>query len=282
MLSKMTAMKHQVTFPDGRRVSALGQGTWKMGQSASRRTAEIDALRRGVELGMTVVDTAEMYDNEELVGEAIRDCRDQVFLVGKVLPSHADRKGTKAACERSLRKLATDHLDLYLLHWRGPHPFAETVAALSELQREGKIGAWGVSNMDVGDMEQIVAVSNGRSCAADQVLYNLSCRGIEYDLLAWCRSRGMPVMAYSPVDEGRLTGNRVLGDIARRHGASPAQIALAWMFRQPGVIAIPKAGSVKHVEENHRSLSIALTEGDLQELERSFPPPERKMPLEWR
>lgn len=275
-------MKHQVDFRDERQVPALGQGTWKMGQSASRRTEEIKALRRGIELGMTVVDTAEMYDNEELVGEAIRECRNRVFLVSKVLPGHADRMGTKAACERSLAKLRTDYLDLYLLHWGGPHPVEETAGALADLQREGKIRAWGVSNMDVDDLERWDRAAGGRSCAANQVLYNLSCRGIEYDLLPWCRERRMPVMAYSPVDEGRLNANRALLEIARRHDVAPAQIALAWVLRMPGVIAIPKAGSVKHVEDNHRCLSLTLTEDDLRDLDRAFPPPGRKTPLEWR
>lgn len=272
-------MNHQVTFPDHRQVPALGQGTWKMGTSAARKAEEIRALRIGIELGMSVIDTAEMYGNEELVGEAVRDCRDSVFLISKVLPGHAGRSGTKAACERSLKRLKTDCLDLYLLHWMGPYPVEETVAAMLELQREGKIRAWGVSNMDVAEMERFYAVPGGSTCAADQVLYNLSNRGVEYDLLPWCRERGMPVMAYSPVDQGRLAAREALAEIARRHGATPAQIALAWVLNHDGVIAIPKAGTVTHVQENYRSLSIRLTGEDLEQLDRSFPPPEVKIPL---
>lgn len=272
-------MEHIITFSNGSQVCPLGQGTWKMGQSAARRTEEIRALRRGIDLGMNIIDTAEMYGNEEMVGEAIRDCRNEVFLVSKVLPNNASYQGTKLACERSLRRLDTDYLDLYLLHWRGSHPFAETVRAMTELQQEDKIRMWGVSNMDVSDMERFYNIPDGRTCAANQVLYNLNERGIEYDLLPWSANNEMPVMAYSPVGEGRLTSHKTLTEIARRHEATPVQIALAWVMRHPDVIAIPKAGSVGHVEENHRSLSIRLTEQDLQELDAAFPAPSQKIPL---
>lgn len=268
-----------ITFSNGSQVCPLGQGTWKMGQSAARRTEEIRALRRGIDLGLNIIDTAEMYGNEEMVGEAIRDCRNEVFLVSKVLPNNASYRGTKLACERSLRRLDTDYLDLYLLHWRGSHPFAETVRAMTELQQEGKIRMWGVSNMDVSDMERFYNIPDGRTCAANQVLYNLNERGIEYDLLPWSANHEMPVMAYSPVGEGRLTSHKTLTEIARRHEATPVQIALAWVMRHPDVIAIPKAGSVGHVEENYLSLSIHLTENDLQELDAAFPAPSRKIPL---
>ena len=227
-------MEHSVIFPDHRKVCALGQGTWKMGKSALREAEEVEALRAGIELGMSVVDTAEMYGNEELVGTAIRGLRDRVFLVTKVLPGNASRTGTKAACERSLNKLRTDYVDLFLLHWSGPHPIEDTVASMIELQQEGKIKAWGVSNMDVPEMERFYAVPGGVSCAANQILYNLAHRGVEYDLLPWCRERHIPVMAYSPADEGRLSRNPVLMEIAQKHEATPVQIALAWILRRPG------------------------------------------------
>lgn len=272
-------MEHSVIFPDRRQVCALGQGTWKMGKAAFREAEEVKALRAGIELGMNVVDTAEMYGNEELVGTAIRGLRDRVFLITKVLPGNASRTGTKAACERSLKKLQTDCVDLYLLHWGGPHPIEDTVASMLELQQEGKIRSWGVSNMDVAEMERFYAVPGGESCAANQVLYNLSHRGIEYDLLPWCRERHLPLIAYSPADEGRLSGHPVLVEIARRHEATPVQVALAWMLRLPGLIAIPKAGSVTHVQENYRSLSMELTAGELEQLDRAFPAPTRKVRL---
>lgn len=211
---------------------------------------------------------------------AIRGLRDRVFLVTKVLPGNASRTGTKAACERSLNKLRTDYVDLFLLHWSGPHPIEDTVASMIELQQEGKIKAWGVSNMDVPEMERFYAVPGGVSCAANQILYNLAHRGVEYDLLPWCRERHIPVMAYSPADEGRLSRNPVLMEIAQKHEATPVQIALAWILRRPGMIAIPKAGSVMHVQQNYRSLSIKLTAEDVDLLDEAFPPPGRKVHLD--
>ena len=269
----------RVVFPNGQTVCPLGQGTWKMGQSAARRQEEIRALRHGIELGMNLVDTAEMYDNEELVGEAVRPYRERVFLVSKVLPNNASYRGTKLACERSLQRLGTEYIDLYLLHWKGRHPYEETVRAMTELQQEGKIRMWGVSNLDTADMERIVSLPGGNGCATDQVLYNLGDRGVEFDLVPWCAARSMPLMAYSPIGEGRLLRHRKLAEIAQRHNASPAQIALAWTIRKPGIIAIPKAGNTAHVEDNFRSLSIRLTEKDLYDLDTAFPAPRRKIPL---
>lgn len=272
-------MKHTVTFPNNQQVLALGQGTWNMGTTSHKRAEELKALRTGIDLGMQVIDTAEMYNNEAFVGEAIEGIRKKVFLVSKVLPSNASRHGTKAACERSLRKLRTDYLDLYLLHWSGSYPFEDTVEAMLELRQEGKIKEWGVSNMDVHRMEQFFAIPGGDTCAANQVAYNIKTRGIEYDLIPWLAKRQMPLMAYSPVGEGSLVQNKVLKNIAQRHDATPTQIALAWVMRMPGIIAIPKAGSVKHVEENFRSLEIELTAADLNDIDKVFPPPTRKMPF---
>ena len=263
-------------FRDGRKVRPLGQGTYRMGR---RRSEEIRALRRGIDLGLTLIDTAEMYDTEDLVGEAVRGCRDRAFIVSKVLPGNADYEGTKRACERSLRRLGTDYIDLYLLHWAGRYPFSETVRAMAELQQEGKILQWGMSNLDVADMEHILSLPHGKACAADQVLYNLKDRGVEYDLIPWSERHGIPVMAYTPLGEGRLCNCDVLRKIARRHDAVPAQIMLAWVMRTANVIAIPKAGSIAHVEENARSLDIVLTEEDLAEIDGAFPAPTRKIPL---
>ncbi|MGH8740502.1 MAG: aldo/keto reductase, partial [Burkholderiales bacterium] len=234
----------------------LGQGTWNMGERAGRREDELAALREGIALGMTLIDTAEMYGDgrsESLVAEAIAGMRQKLFLVSKVLPSNASRKGVLRACEASLQRLKTDHVDLYLLHWSGSYPLAETVRGFEDLLAAGKIRAWGVSNLDLSQMHQLATVPGGKACAANQVLYNLSRRGIEFDLLPWCRARNMPVMAYSPVEQGRILGQKSLREIARRAGATPAQVALAWVLRQEGVVAIPKAASVAHVRENHKA-----------------------------
>lgn len=269
-------MKHTVIFSDKREICQLGQGTYQMGH---RTKEEIQALRRGIDLGMTLIDTAEMYGTEELVGKAVAGCRDKAFLVSKVLPGNASYEGTKQACERSLRKLSTDRIDLYLLHWIGQYPFSETVRAMTELQREGKIIRWGMSNLDVPDMERILALPHGTDCAANQVLYNLKDRGIEYDLLPWSETHHIPVMAYTPLGEGRLRNHRTLVEMARRHHATPTQIMLAWVMRNPNVIAIPKASSIMHVEENFYSLDLELTDEDLQEIDKEFPAPARKIPL---
>ena len=267
----------------GKSVPVLGQGTWYMGDQPSRRAAEIATLREGLDLGLTLIDTAEMYGDglsEELVGEAIKGRRDEVFLVSKVLPSNASRNGTIAACERSLRRLGTDCIDLYLLHWRGRTPFAETIAAFEQLQDAGKIRHWGVSNMDVHDMEEIDRAAGGEAISTNQVLYNLTRRGIEFDLLPQAQDRKLPLMAYSPIEQGRLAHYPEIQDIADRHYATPAQVALAWVLRQEGVIAIPKASSVEHVRANHAALQLELTAEDLEELDAAFPPPDGPEPLE--
>ena len=272
-----------VKLPSGETVPALGQGTWFMGEKASRAAGEATALREGLDLGMTLIDTAEMYGSggaEEVVADAIAGRRHEVFLVSKVLPENASRKGTIAACERSLRRLGTDVIDLYLLHWRGSPPLAETLAAFEMLLRDGKIRYWGVSNFDTDDMEEMFALPGGEKCACNQVLYNLTRRGIEFDLTALCRARGLPIMAYSPIEQGRMLGDAALKAVGARHNATPAQIALAWIIRQDGMIAIPKAASEKHLRENRAAIDLALGADDLAELDKAFPPPERKRSLE--
>ena len=272
-----------VKLPSGETVPALGQGTWFMGEKASRAAGEATALREGLDLGMTLIDTAEMYGSggaEEVVADAIAGRRHEVFLVSKVLPENASRKGTIAACERSLRRLGTDVIDLYLLHWRGSPPLAETLAAFEMLLRDGKIRYWGVSNFDTDDMEEMFALPGGEKCACNQVLYNLTRRGIEFDLTALCRARGLPIMAYSPIEQGRMLGDAALKVVGARHNATPAQIALAWIIRQDGMIAIPKAASEKHLRENRAAIDLALGADDLAELDKAFPPPERKRSLE--
>jgi diketogulonate reductase-like aldo/keto reductase len=270
-------------LPSGEAVPVLGQGTWGLAEGAHRRADEIAALRLGLDLGMTLIDTAEMYADgsaEELVGEAIAGRREEVFLVSKVLPANATRHGTIAACERSLRRLQTDRLDLYLLHWRGGPPLEETLDAFAALVRAGKIRRWGVSNFDVSDMEELVNLPGGSAVATDQVLYNLSRRGIEYDLLPWCREREVPIMAYSPIEQGRILSQPRLERMAARHGATPAQTALAWLLQQDGLIVIPRAGAPEHVRENRGALNLRLTKQDLAAFERAFPPPTEKRPLE--
>ena len=270
-------------LPAGDDVPVLGQGTWGMGERSAHRIAEVAALRLGVDLGMTLIDTAEMYGDggaEEVVGEAISGRRDAVFIVSKVLPSHASRRGVAAACEESLRRLRTDRIDLYLLHWRLGTPLAETVAGFEALKGAGKIRHWGVSNFDTADMIDLAGVADGRNAQTNQVLYNLTRRGIEYDLLPWCRDRAIPVMAYSPVEQGALADDERLAKVADRHGASRSQIALAWVLRQDGVIAIPKASRADHVRDNRAAHDIRLTPADLQELDRAFRPPTTKQPLE--
>lgn len=270
-------------FLNGTPVPALGQGTWKMGENRAKRRDEIAALRLGLDLGMTLIDTAEMYGEgsaEELVGEVIAGRRADVFLISKVYPHNATRKGAVAACERSLRRLKTDYLDLYLLHWRGNVPLAETLQGFQDLQKAGKIRAYGVSNLDRSAMEELVALPGGDAVATDQVLYNLSRRGIEWDLLPWCRRQGLPVMAYSPVEQGRLLGRSELSAVAAHHGVTAPQVALAWLLRQEGMVVIPKAGDPGHVRENRGALDLQLSDRDLRELDRAFPPPHSPVPLE--
>ena len=254
-----------------------------MGETRRMREREIAALRLGIDLGMTLIDTAEMYadgEAESIVGEAIAGQRDKVFVVSKVLPQNASHAGTLAACRRSLARLGIERIDLYLLHWRGRYPLKETLSAFQTLHREGLIAAWGVSNFDVRDMEELVSLPGGGQVATKQVLYNLGQRGIEADLLPWCRARHIPVMAYSPVDQGRILRKPALARIAARHGASAAQIALAFLLRQDDMIVIPKAADEAHLRENREALDLALTPEDLAELDAAFPPPRRAVPLQ--
>jgi diketogulonate reductase-like aldo/keto reductase len=272
-----------VRLPAGEDVPTLGLGTWGMGEQPRHAAKEIAALQLGVDLGMTLVDTAEMYGDgstEDLVGRALVGRRDKVYLVSKVLPSNASRAGTIAACERSLKRLMTDHIDLYLLHWRGSSPFAHTIEAFEKLIDAGKILRWGVSNLDPDDMAELLAAKGGAQVQTNQVLYNPSRRGIEYDLLPECRSRKIPIMAYSPVEQGRILKDRTLLDIAKRHGATAAQVALAWAMRDGGVIAIPKAADEAHVRDNRAALDVKLTAQDLADIDRVFPPPKKAGPLE--
>src|SRR6266566_2032682 len=264
-------------LPCGERVPALGQGTWNMGEDRRRRRAEIAALSLGLDLGMNLIDTAEMYADG---GAAIAGRRDEVFLVSKVLPEHATRRGTIAACERSLKRLDTDRIDLYLLHWREQEvELAEVLEAFTALVHAGNIRHWGVSNFDVEDMQELLRLPGGKAVAADQVMYNLNRRGIEHDLLPWCRRRRIPVMAYSPLDEGRLVRSLDLKRIAQQLGATPSQVALAWLLRQNNVIAIPKSASEAHVRENFAALDLRLGKQDLAALDHAFARPKRKLPL---
>lgn len=278
----MTGEDAFVALPDGERIARLGQGTWEMGERAERRAAEIDALRAGIDLGMTLIDTAEMYGDgatETLLGHALAGLREKVFLVSKVYPHNASRRGVVASCEASLKRLKTDRLDLYLLHWRGGVPLDETVEAFEALKRDGKIRHWGVSNFDVDDMEELVH-AGGMSCATNQILYNVARRGVEFDLLPWMRARKMPAMAYSPIDHMRLPKRSVLDEIASARGLSAVQVALAWVLAQAGVCAIPKAGSVEHVRANRDALDVVLSEQELRAIDREFKPPRRKVSLE--
>jgi diketogulonate reductase-like aldo/keto reductase len=272
-----------LALADGGVMPRLGLGTWHMGERAANHALEVAALRLGLELGMTLIDTAEMYGDggaESVVGEAIRGRREGVFVVSKFYPHHASRLKLRAACGASLLQLGIDALDLYLLHWRGPVPLAETVATLQELVREGKIRRWGVSNFDVADMEELVAVPGGEHVAANQVLYNLARRGVEFDLLPWCAARSIAVMAYSPLDEGRLARHPALAAAAERFGASAAQVAIAWLLRNPSVVAIPKSSTSAHVRADRAAADLVLDDEALQMLERAFAPPRRKRPLE--
>ena len=274
-------MKH-VTLLGGEVVPSMGQGTWKMGERAERRSDEIAALRAGVELGMTLVDTAEMYGDgaaEVLICEALGDRRDELFLVSKAYPQNASRSRLTGACEASLKRLGTDRLDLYLLHWRGSVPLAETIEAMEALKSAGKIRHWGVSNLDTNDMDQLVA-AGGDGCVTDQILYNLVRRGPELDLLPWLAQHKVPVMAYSPVEQGRLTSHPALDKVAAQVGATPAQVALAWTLRHDGLIAIPKASSIAHVRENRAAADIVLSDADLATLDAAFPRPASRRPLE--
>ena len=275
-----------VTLPDGRTVPALGQGTWNLGDDPRRREAEIAALRAGVDAGLTMIDTAEMYGggrSETLVGEAVAGRRDEVFLVSKVLPGNASRRGTVDACHASLDRLGTDRLDLYLLHWRGRHPLAETVEGLEALVAEGAIRGWGVSNFDVDDLDELLAVPGGGNVQTNQVLYNLARRGPEFDLLPWAREHRVPLTSYSPVDGGELLDHPVLGEVADDLGISPTQLALAWVLRlAPDLMVAVKAGTAEHTLENAAALAVDLDDQAFVRLERAFPAPTSKVPLEMR
>ena len=278
----VTEATRTTVLPSGEQIPMLGQGTWHMAENPLNRTNEIKALRLGIDLGMNLIDTAEMYADggaERLVGEAIKGRRDEIFLVSKVLPQNATRHGTIAACNRSLARLGVHEIDLYLLHWRGLTPLEETVDAFEGLVSAGKIRNWGVSNFDIGDMQELVDLPAGANVATDQVLYNLERRGIEFDLLPWCQRSGVPVMAYSPIEQGHVLRHVTLKTIAARLGATPAQVALAWVLRQDGVCAIPQSGKPEHVRENRGALDVRLTQQDLADLDETFPPPDRKQPL---
>jgi diketogulonate reductase-like aldo/keto reductase len=267
----------------GREVPALGIGTWKMGESSRLRSQEIAALKRAIDLGMTLIDTAEMYGEgaaEELIAEAIDGRRDQVYLVSKVYPHNAGRRGAVAACERSLKRLGVDRIDLYLLHWRGSVPLAETLDTFADLKRAGKVAAFGVSNFDTEDMDEAWGLPHGREIATNQILYNLSRRAVEHDLLPWLEVNGVPAMAYSPVEQGRLLGQPKLAAIAKKRGATPAQIALAWLLAQPDVIVIPKSSDQRHVEENRAAADLELNSEEMAALDAAFPRPKSRKALE--
>jgi len=282
MSNKTVMFERELALP------ALGQGTWYMGEDASQRQKEIAALRAGIDAGLTLIDTAEMYADggaEEVVGEALQGRREKIFLVSKVYPWNAGGQKAIAACEASLRRLQTDYLDLYLLHWRGNYSLAETVEAMERLIREGKICRWGVSNLDYDDMQELWSVAGGQACATNQVLYHLGSRGIEFDLLPWCRQQQMPVMAYCPLAQaGRLRddlfNSRAVQEVAHAHQATPAQVLLAWAIREQGLMAIPKASSADHVKENAAALALSLSAEAIALLDKAFPAPGRKTPLD--
>lgn len=281
-------LKQTITLPDGTLLPAIGQGTWNMGDDASRRTEEIAALQAGIDAGMTLIDTAEMYGegrSEELIGEAICGRRDEVFLVSKVYPHHAGGKKLVQSCEQSLKRLGTDHLDLYLLHWRGRIPLQETVEGMQRLIEDGKIRRWGVSNLDVDDMNELMRIEGAEQCVVNQVLYHLGSRGIEYNLLPWQEEHGMPVMAYSPLAQAgslrrELIQHPVVQQIADEQDAEPFQIMLSWCIRSGSVMAIPKASTVEHASSNAESANIKLSEQQLRQLDEAFPAPQHKVPLD--
>lgn len=276
-------MTRLVTFADGTTVPALGQGTWEMGDDPAWRDEEQQALERGIDLGMTLIDTAELYGDgraERLVGEVIAGRRDEVFIVSKVRPENASEMKMMLSCEKSLERLGIDRIDLYLLHWEGRVPLEETIDAFRELIDEGMIARWGVSNLDLRTMERVMEIDGAEDCASNQLLYNLGARGVEFDLLPWMQSRDMPMMAYSPLGRGGLLEHPLIVDIADRHSASPAQVALAAVLRNDGIIAIPKASNVEHVEANADALEIQFDLEDLERLDQAFPAPTQETPLE--
>ncbi|MFA6267263.1 MAG: aldo/keto reductase [Pseudolabrys sp.] len=283
----MTLSIPTLSLPSGRKMPIFGVGTWRMGESARARSDEVKAVCGAIERGVTLIDTAEMYgDGEaetivaEAMGKGTESRRDELFIVSKVLPSNSSKPGTIAACERSLKRLKTNRIDLYLLHWRGGTPLGDTVAAFEELKSAGKILDWGVSNFDTADMRELAKLDTRKECATNQVLYNLTRRGIEFDLMPFCRERSISIMAYSPLEQARMLDDVVLKQVALRHNATAAQAALAWLIRQKGVIAIPKATSLKHLDENIAALGLKLTADDLKTLDARFPPPRRAVPLD--
>jgi diketogulonate reductase-like aldo/keto reductase len=270
-------------LPSGQTIPVLGMGTWQMGENSKNRQSEIDALRHGLDLGLSLIDTAEMYGEggaEEVIAQAIGNRRSEVFLVSKVYPHNASKQGVVAACERSLKRLNTDHLDLYLLHWRSSVPLAETLDAFHTLQQAGKIRSYGVSNFDVEDMEEASRLKGESEIVTNQVLYNLMRRGIEWDLLPWCRKRSIPVMAYSPIEQGRLLNHQTLKTIAQERGVTAAQVAIAWLLHQDNVIVIPKSSRIDHVEQNYAALNLQLSAEELAILDTAFPPPTKPVSLE--
>ena len=272
-----------VALPSGRTMPTFGLGTWRMGESAAKRGEEVTALRYGLSRGITLIDTAEMYGDgeaERIVADAVGKKRDEVFIVTKVLPGNASHRGTIKACEASLKRLKTDRIDLYLLHWRGSVPLEDTIAAFTALQESGKIVDWGVSNFDISDMGELWKTPDGDCAVTNQVVYNLSRRGIEFDLMPWCRQHRVPLMAYSPIEQGRLLGHKALAEIGKRHNATPAQVALAWLMRHDDIVVIPKAGSPAHVDEDLGALDLLLTHDDFVALDRAFPPPRSAKPLD--
>ncbi len=270
-------------LPSGQLIPVLGMGTWQMGENAKNRQSEINALRHGIDIGLSLIDTAEMYGEggaEEVISQAIASRRASVFLVSKVYPHNASKQGTIAACDRSLKRLKTDYLDLYLLHWRGSIPLAETLEAFQSLQQAGKIRSYGVSNFDVEDMKEVSQLKGGNAVATNQVLYNLMRRGVEWNLLPWCREHRIPIMAYSPIEQGRLLNNRTLNTLARERGVTAAQIALAWVLHQENVIAIPKSSRIEHIEQNYAALNLELSADELAALDTAFPPPTKPVSLQ--
>ena len=281
-------MQH-VRFADGSTRPALGLGTWRMGEAARSRATEVAAVRLALEIGYRVIDSAEMYGEggaEAVVGQALAEAqragtvtRDEVFVVSKVYPHNASRSGVRAACERSRKRLGLERIDLYLLHWRGAHALAETVAGFEDLMAQGHIGRWGVSNFDVADMEELMIVQGGAGCAANQVYYSPGERGAGFELLPWLQRHAMPLMAYCPIDQGRLAGDAALAAVAQRHGATASQVALAWALQQTGVLAIPKAAREAHLRENFAAASLQLTAADRADIDARFPPPRRRKAL---
>ena len=276
-------MRKLVTLPSGESVPSMGLGTWHMGERIGNPKTEVDALIRGLDLGATLIDTAEMYARggaERVVGNAIKGRRDNVFIVSKIVPHNASFDGTIRACENSLQRMEIESIDLYLLHWPGNHPLESTVSAFEQLKTDGKIKHWGVSNFDTNDMQELYGIPDGKNCQINQVLYNLSRRGIEWDLLPWCRSMGLPIMAYSPIEQGRLLENKKLKALASEIGVSAAQLSIAWSIRRNDIITIPKASNLEHVRQNIDAWTIKLESATLDELDKLFEPPVRKKGLD--